>query len=604
MKKEKKTILISLSKHFKIVIILFSICTIIISLYSTLRYFKFQNAYIEKSLDYYSNQLVKSVTEAYTSYENISYNIAYSKNVHDYLTSTTSGDSYTSYQSLRDQLSNARMLSPYIVDIALYGNDRKFVSLCGAIENYEDMAKSISDTHFSFRSLGIAQINMAKCHIMSIPIYSLEGNQDNYLGLLFLSIDVNSLLDNNINSNNNQYNPQIIFTHEDQLIYGSKSIYHSLETKNTPPKKETSLDRKYVINEYTIPNINHTLYVLINKSIANKQLYEISRQLLLYMISLSFIFFLLLFTLYHPLIRSLNQLTSYMKTIAEGDRRIYRKGYVIKQGIIASTEIYDIQRAFKNMIEQTELLNRKIFDTYTRMYELEDNARKTEIAFLRSQINPHFLYNTLTMICGMAAENDTGKIISITEALSRIYRYSIKGTEKVPLKEEMEIVKNYLMIQKERFGDRFQIEYSFSESSLYCMIPRMIIQPIVENAIVHGLEKSLEPGRLLIGAGLNPNYGYLAIWIYDNGVGMSSQKLESLREKIASSQINNSKNNGEYKIAKDAPISDSIGLLNVNSRMVLYYGTNYTLLLDSEEGVGTNVQIRVPYEMMLGSKVI
>ena len=76
MKKEKKTILISLSKHFKIVIILFSICTIIISLYSTLRYFKFQNAYIEKSLDYYSNQLVKSVTEAYTSYENISYNIA------------------------------------------------------------------------------------------------------------------------------------------------------------------------------------------------------------------------------------------------------------------------------------------------------------------------------------------------------------------------------------------------------------------------------------------------------------------------------------------------------------------------------------------------
>ena len=597
MKKGKKTILISLSKHFKIVIILFSICTIVISIYSTFQYFKFQNAYIEKSLDYYSNQLVKSVTEAYASYENISYNIAYSKNVHDYLMSTTSDDTYTSFQSLKDQLYNARMLSPYIVDIALYGNDKKFVSLCGSIENYENMAKSISDTHFSFRSLGIAQINMEKCHIMSIPIYSLEGNQDNYLGLLFLSIDVNSLLDNNINSNNNQYNPQIIFTFDDQLIYGSKSIYLALEAKNTIAKQQTNLIREYIINEYTIPNINHSLYVLINKNMANKQLYEISRQLFLYMITLSFIFFLLLFTLYHPLIRSLNQLTSYMKRIAEGDRRIYRKGYIIKQGLIASTEIYDIQRAFKNMIEQTELLNRKIFDTYTRMYELEDNARKTEIAFLRSQINPHFLYNTLTMICGMAAENDTGKIISITEALSRIYRYSIKGTEKVPLKEEMEIVKNYLMIQKERFGDRFQIEYSFSESSLYCMIPRMIIQPIVENAIVHGLEKSLEPGRLLIGAGLNPKYGYLAIWIYDNGVGMSSQKLESLREKIVLSQNNNSKNNGEYKISKDDPISDSIGLLNVNSRMVLYYGTNYTLLLDSEEGVGTNVQIRVPYEI-------
>lgn len=94
------------------------------------------------------------------------------------------------------------------------------------------------------------------------------------------------------------------------------------------------------------------------------------------------------------------------------------------------------------MLIKTEELNHTIFDSYTRMYELEANNRKTEIAFLRSQINPHFLYNTLTMICGMAAEGMTDKIILVTGALSQIFRYSIKGNDMVPLREELEIVKS------------------------------------------------------------------------------------------------------------------------------------------------------------------
>lgn len=187
------------------------------------------------------------------------------------------------------------------------------------------------------------------------------------------------------------------------------------------------------------------------------------------------------------------------------------------------------------MLIKTEELNHTIFDSYTRMYELEANNRKTEIAFLRSQINPHFLYNTLTMICGMAAEGMTDKIILVTGALSQIFRYSIKGNDMVPLREELEIVKSYLMIQKERFADRFTIEYNFSDDAYDCLIPKMVIQPLVENAIVHGLEKSLKPGSILIGAGRNPQHGYLAIWIFDTGVECLLEKLQELRHSIAAS---------------------------------------------------------------------
>ena len=125
---------------------------------------------------------------------------------------------------------------------------------------------------------------------------------------------------------------------------------------------------------------------------------------------------------------------------------------------------------------------------------------------------------------------------------------------------------------------------------------QVVIQPLVENAIVHGLEKSLKPGSILIGAGRNPQHGYLAIWIFDTGVGMPPEKLQELRHSIAAS-VHDKTGDASADLAKmDAQNHDSIGILNVNSRMVLYYGADYTLIIDSEEGVGTNIQLRVPYQ--------
>lgn len=290
---------------------------------------------------------------------------------------------------------------------------------------------------------------------------------------------------------------------------------------------------------------------------------------------------LLIWLMYQPLISSLKQLTRYMQDITNGDLKAQKAGAMLDPGLICSTEIMQITEALNDMLRHITDLNHTIFETYTRMYELDANNRKTEIAYLRSQVNPHFLYNTLTMICGMAAEGSTDNIISVAGSLSQIFRYSIKGNDMVTLREEMEIVKAYLMIQKERFGDRFSIRYTFEENCMDFMIPKMVIQPLVENAIVHGLEKSLKPGSLMIGAGRNVEHSYLAIWIYDTGIGMSPEKLKELRESLSH---------------VDTDSTNNIGLHNVNSRMLLYFGNNYNLLLDSEEGVGTNVQIRVPYQ--------
>lgn len=285
----------------------------------------------------------------------------------------------------------------------------------------------------------------------------------------------------------------------------------------------------------------------------------------------------LLFCLfYRPLVSSLRQLRDHMQSLAAGDRQQKQEPARLQHGLVGFREV-----------EELSHLSNTVFEAHIRMDELESSNRQTEIAFLRSQAIPHILHNTLTTICGMAAEGMTDKIISVASALSQIFRYSIKGSDLVTLREEMEIVKSYVMIQKERFGDRFTTRYTFLDDCDDCLIPRMIIQPLVENAIVHGIEGALHPCKLMIGAGYNPEHGYLAIWVYDNGVGMSREKLEQLRAELAAAP-------GEEDSRTQKPRS-SIGLKNVNTRMILYYGSDYALLIDSEENVGTNIQLRVPH---------
>ncbi len=603
---KKKTLLLPLARQFAIILILFTFCTVGITAFTTYAYARLQTSFFDNSLESYSSQLAKNTREAYENCENICYNIAYSQPVQNYLLSTESRTVYENYSALNSQLSNTALLNSFITDIAVFGANGSFASLCGSSDNYAAFAQALSGSRFSYRSAGSTLVNSIPCHILAMPIYSLGAGESRYLGILFLAVDVNSLFSNTINDENHQYHPEILLADGDgQLVYGDPGLYEAASRAKQDlymegsifPVEDSSPSRVlYSARSYSIPCIDHTLYVLVDKSQATRQVIQISLWLLLSIGGLLTLMLLLLFALYRPLIRSLKQLTDYMKTISAGERRFFKEDVPISQGFLGSSEINDISLAFNEMLHETDRLNHTIFDTYTQMYELEVTNRKTEIAFLRSQINPHFLYNTLTMICGMSAEGMNDKVISVTGALSQIFRYSIKGGEMVTLEEEMEIVRSYLMIQRERFDNRFTVRYEFSEDSHACLIPKMVIQPLVENAIVHGLEKSLKPGELLIGAGRNPEHGYLAIWIFDTGVGMPPDKLEELRRAVSQPVKHEGQDAASNLARLDAMNHDSIGILNVNSRMVLYYGANYSLLIDSDVGVGTNIQLRVPYQ--------
>lgn len=237
---------------------------------------------------------------------------------------------------------------------------------------------------------------------------------------------------------------------------------------------------------------------------------------------------------------------------------------------------------------------REAMERYAAFRTRENSAqifnKQTEFTALQSQINPHFLYNTLECIRGQALMDDNLEIARMVEALGAFFRYSIsrKGNL-VTLKDELDNIDNYMLIQRYRFGNRFSMEVIIDEEdeeAYNCLIPRLIIQPIVENAIFHGLEERLEGGRVTIEVIVTEKT--LIITVSDNGKGISREQLNKLNAKIRSRDTN--PEDGEAGNQRNT----GIALPNIHKRIQLLFGEEYGVDIYSTPGQGTDVEVTIP----------
>lgn len=594
MKISKKKFLFPLRKQFFFIIILMTVCVTLIASFTCARYKKVHASVVQENMEIYFSQLSRSVNEMYTTCRNIAYSLSYSQIIQSYLSAQTSVEKYNVYSLSYNQLTTMMDLSSYIMDIALIANNGNTIAVYGTQETYMPLDAASLKERKSLSSLGRAFVKNKECQILGMPVYSLNNRDISRIGTLFLAIDIDGFfLDNSADVN---YIPGYVLSDSrGEIIYGEALFSEAIFSSGENPAKITVGSSDFQVKQYPLSAADSNFYMLIDNDVFVAAGNRIATLQLTCMMILLVIFTLIMFHIYRPLIHSLQKLTLFMKNVAQDKQKNYKDGIQIDQGILGSSEISEITNSLNEMLHHTYELNHKIFENYTHMYEMDINNTKTEIAYLRSQINPHFLYNTLTMVCGMAAAGNTPEIIDTVSSLFQIFRYSIKGNDMVTLEEEMDIVHSYLRIQSYRFGDRFSVRYELSEESLRCLIPRMVIQPLVENAIIHGLEPSRHPGELLIGSGKNPEHGYLAIWIFDTGVGMDAKKRDEIRDAIRRPVHSSDTIMDSYR-DMDSQNHDSIGLLNVNTRMVLYFGSDYSLILDSELGVGTNIQLRIPYQ--------
>lgn len=240
-------------------------------------------------------------------------------------------------------------------------------------------------------------------------------------------------------------------------------------------------------------------------------------------------------------------------------------------------EIMDTSREFENMVNSIHDLNQEIMAKSHALYEAEIQRKISELSYLRSQINPHFIYNSLEIIRASATKHNISEISDTALAIGKILRYSVKGEEFVSLQKELDVTNSYLKIQHARFYQKFDFLINAPAEQEKLLVMKMLLQPIVENAVFHGIEPKEEHSVIVISACLIGSN--LSIGIRDNGTGIPPGQLQSL------------------KLQLDNDIFDSenhIGLINVHARLRLQYGKPYGVTVESTVGDGTVVTLLMP----------
>lgn len=240
-------------------------------------------------------------------------------------------------------------------------------------------------------------------------------------------------------------------------------------------------------------------------------------------------------------------------------------------------EITELGISFNIMIGRIrELLNAKIRE--------QENLKKAELKALQAQINPHFLYNTLDTIVWMAESNNTDQVIDIVRALSSFFRIALsKGKDWISLQQEIEHVRSYLTIQKMRYRDILNYEIDVDEALLDSTVLKLTLQPLVENALYHGIKTKRNGGTIIVRArGIADDKVLLEV--QDDGVGFTPYKLAQIQDLLA-------QDSDEVTLSEEG----GFGLENVHKRIQLYYGREYGLAIESHYRSGTQVSIIIPH---------
>lgn len=281
---------------------------------------------------------------------------------------------------------------------------------------------------------------------------------------------------------------------------------------------------------------------------------------------------LIMVTVLRSILNPVYQLCQVTSQIAEGD-------FSKKAAIETDDELSILSDSIDNMSEHLEIM----------MHQIKEDERKmryAELRLLQEQINPHFLYNTLDTIVWLIEGNDADKAVDMVVSLSEFFRLVLsKGKEYITIRDEELHLQNYLQIQKARYRDILEYDIQLDEELYQYKILKLTLQPIVENALYHGIKYKRAKGMIKVRGYMEQ--GRIHLTISDNGVGMDVEELESLREKIT-------------RPCKETDAG--FGLANVNERIRMNFGMEYGMQIDSKKNEGTIVHILIPAERFCDAK--
>ncbi|WP_338589934.1 sensor histidine kinase [Paenibacillus sp. Y5S-9] len=293
------------------------------------------------------------------------------------------------------------------------------------------------------------------------------------------------------------------------------------------------------------------------------------------------VFFVSSFIISRSVIKPIHKLLRSMQKAPSGN---FRKVTVE----LNSYEFAQLYGGYNQMIEQIDQMLKRIIQE-------QQTIRRAELNTLQAQIKPHFLYNTLDSITSLAMSGMNDKVCELLEALGSYYRLSVsKGRELVTLHEEVEIVRNYLTIQQVRYPGVFEVQYDIAPDCERVMIPKLVLQPLVENSLYHGIRPKGSPGTIRIQ--VRRSMEGVLLTITDDGVGMSEEELKQIQrtEMKRSNRSNSSNSSDTSNPTYNAKHNPSFGLWGTMERLRIFYDREDGLKLQSEVGKGTTIIITIP----------
>ncbi|WP_160720729.1 sensor histidine kinase [Bacillus sp. USDA818B3_A] len=393
------------------------------------------------------------------------------------------------------------------------------------------------------------------------------------LGTLIININMDKLV-SSLFGGSSKKDGEFLITNNQELIYPKESAGFLQEIALSIKEKPGYQIKKIAGKNYFLVHINSHYFdwsyvnaIPFNEIFKNISL--IKTVLILIFILMFFIVTILGIRFARNITIPLENLVKGMQYVQNGDFKEAQKGF-LKSSFLSEDEVGKLHKNFQSMTQQIdELVNENLSKQLT--------IKETEFKALQAQINPHFLYNTLESINWLAKMNDQDQISKMVEALGFLLRNSISLKKRlIPMEDELNIVKNYIVIQKYRFDERLDFKMQVDSDLFDVYIPKLTLQPLVENAIHYALENMVDVCKIRIYSDLYQDRFQLIV--EDNGPGMEPAFLEKLRK-------------GEVKTR-----GQGIGLSNINERIKLSFGNDYGVKIESEPNNGTKIIIVLPYD--------
>lgn len=533
---------------------------VLVLLLGSIFYFSSSSLLIQKEISAKTEAIEKSgnYIELYMSkLTTLSQVISHDKGVYDYLKNKDESEK----NRILNIIDNTLSTDPYIKSIILIRKDGAVIS------NEKNVNMEVSSDMMKEEWYVNSLMNpMPVLNPLRKQNFSLDGMDDwvisvsreiadtngENLGVLLIDVKYQALHGYLQNQETGKNSDIVILDEDNRIVYYKEIPYDISQEKYL--KNLKNIEEGYNRKENTVTvkyPIKNTHWILIE--ISYMQEIESLKNHFFEMIVISCLASLLITVLIsisvlRRITKPIKELEQHMNNFNNDLSKINLKGDV-------SIEILSLQNHFNEMIDRIK---------YLREYEI--NA-------LYSQINPHFLYNTLDTIIWMAEFQDTEKVISITKALSNFFRISLSnGKEKIPLKEEINHIKEYLYIQKQRYEDKLEYKISIQEELENIEVPKIILQPFVENAIYHGIKNLDTTGIISIYSQIIENK--IELIIEDNGIGFEAAKKQALMK------------------------MGGVGIKNVNKRIQYYYGNEYGAKIDSSFKAGARIIITLPCELL------